>query len=135
MKLKEELNRLKEIIRTDPDGSMKIIEDIKRKYTSAEDKKLIDNFIRDGLSNLTSELEEFNKDISIRIQMAEVSEMVSLSYIAKKYFGRTAQWLYQRINGNIVNGKPAKFTDEEIKTFNSALQDISKKIGSLALNS
>lgn len=31
------------------------------------------------------------------------------------------------INGNLVNGKPARFTQEELQTFNNALQDISKK--------
>ena len=35
--------------------------------------------------------------------------------------------LYQRLNGNLVNGKPARFTPDELQTFNNALQDISKK--------
>lgn len=42
-----------------------------------------------------------------------------MSYIAEHYFGKSRQWLYQRINGNIVNGKPADFTPDELKTFQS----------------
>jgi len=41
--------------------------------------------------------------------------------------------LYQKINGCSVNGKPAKFTPEEISTLNFALQDISKDIGSTVI--
>ncbi|MDR3339838.1 MAG: DUF5053 domain-containing protein [Candidatus Symbiothrix sp.] len=43
-------------------------------------------------------------------------------------------WLHQKINGNVKNGKPAKFTNAEIEIFNFALQDISKKIGSIAIH-
>ena len=43
----------------------------------------------------------------------EILPVISLPFIAKKYFGKTKEWLYQRINRNIVNGKPAKFTSEE----------------------
>ncbi|MCU7604834.1 DUF5053 domain-containing protein, partial [Riemerella anatipestifer] len=58
---------------------------------------------------------------------------ISLSYVAEKYFGKTKSWLYQRINENTVNGKPAKFTEKEIETLNYALQDLSKKIGSVRI--
>jgi len=57
-----------------------------------------------------------------------------LSFIAKHYFGKTKEWLYQRINGNVVNGKPCRFTAEELDRFNHALKDISQKIGSLRLS-
>ena len=63
-----------------------------------------------------------------------ITNFVSLSYLAKKYFNKSRSWLYQRLNGNLVNGKPARFTQEELQTFNNALQDISKKIGSLSIS-
>ena len=62
---------------------------------------------------------------------SEVKEILSLSYIAKNYFNKSRQWLNQRINGSIVNGKPAKFTDDQLRVFNNALHDISKKISSV----
>lgn len=52
-----------------------------------------------------------------------------MSYIAKNYFNKTKSWLSQRINGNDVNGKPARFTPEEIDTLNKAFSDLSQKLG------
>ena len=74
------------------------------------------------------------EESAIKLQLQEVAEIVSLSYLAKKYFNKSRSWLYQRLNGNLVNGKPARFTKEELQTFNNALQDISQKIGSLSIS-
>ncbi len=71
--------------------------------------------------------------ISVRIQLKNSVDVLPMSYIAENYFHRSRQWLYQRINGNIVNGKPAKFTAEEKKIFNRAVKDISKKIGAIKI--
>lgn len=71
-----------------------------------------------------AELEE----MTLKVRLAEITEVVSLSYIAKHYFNRTRNWLYQRINGNIVAGKPAKFTEEEIKKLQFAINDIGHKL-------
>lgn len=60
----------------------------------------------------------------IREKIKNILPVISLSYIAKTYFGKTKSWMYQRVNGNLVNGKPAKFTDEEKEILNSALKDI-----------
>jgi hypothetical protein len=59
------------------------------------------------------------------------TEILPLAYIAKNYFHKTRTWLYQRINGNLVNGKPAKFSKKEKEIFNQALKDISNRIGSI----
>lgn len=66
--------------------------------------------------------------ILIRQQMKEVLPFVSLAYIAKMYFRKSRQWLYQRINGLSVNGKPAQFTPSELETLNFALQDMARKL-------
>ena len=46
----------------------------------------------------------------------------------------TKEWLYQRINGNVVNGKPAQFTEEEKKTLNFALKDIADKLTKISVS-
>lgn len=69
----------------------------------------------------------------IRQQLGEVPEILSMSYIAKTYFGKSRTWLYQRINGNKVNGKPAYFTRSERKQLQDALQDIGKKLSAITL--
>ena len=69
----------------------------------------------------------------IRQQLGEVPEILSMSYIAKTYFGKSRTQLYQRINGNKVNGKPAYFTRSERKQLQDALQDIGKKLSAITL--
>ena len=69
----------------------------------------------------------------LRDKLGELPEVISFSYIAKKYFGKSRNWLYQRINGNIVNGKKARFTDKELKTFLNALNDVSEMIHQTSL--
>lgn len=90
----------------------------------------IHDFIRAGVSESGKRID----NIAVKIQLAGLSEIVSLSYISRKYFGRSRYWLSQRINAHKINGKPAYFTEEEIATFNSALKDIGRKIGSFSVH-
>jgi hypothetical protein len=80
-----------------------------------------------SIDNRISEIKE-------GIELGEIADMASMSYIAEKYFKKTRTWLYQRLNGNIVNGKPAQFTKEEKETFAKALQDMSKKFHEKSLS-
>ena len=73
-------------------------------------------------------------ELTIKVQLQSISDMINMAYIAKTYFGKTRQWLNHRVNGAIVNGKPAKFTEKQLHTMNIALQDISKKIGSISVH-
>lgn len=57
-------------------------------------------------------------------RMGTLTEVVNLAYIARHYFGKTRQWLYQRLKGQLVNGKPAMFTKTEEATFFKALHEI-----------
>jgi len=69
------------------------------------------------------------KQLKIKEQIQEMQEIVSMSFIAKTYFNKTKSWMSQRVNELNVNGKPAKFTPEEINTLNEAFKDISRKVG------
>lgn len=133
MTLKEELLTLKPLLGTDSPEFYDKVRDISSRYYSEEDKKVIADFVSERLQNIDKELDVIEEN-AIKLQLQEVAEIVSLSYLAKKYFNKSRAWLYQRLNGNIVNGKPARFTNEELQTFNNALQDISKKIGSLNIS-
>lgn len=77
------------------------------------------------------QLQETHKkvdEILVRKQLEEMLPAISLSYIAKTYFKKSRAWLYQRINGLSVNGKPAKFSEGEIETLNYALNDIGQRL-------
>lgn len=71
------------------------------------------------------------EELTIKEKMGEAAKVISMSYIAQKYFGKTRSWLSHKLNGDIVNGKPSAFTEEEMNTLKFAFNDISKMIGSL----
>lgn len=73
-------------------------------------------------------------DLFLKEKLGEIPEAISLSYVAKKYFGKSRNWLYQRLNGNLVNGKPACFTSAEREQFLAALEDISNMIKKTSLS-
>jgi DNA-binding protein len=67
-------------------------------------------------------------------RVRELSRAVSMAYIARTYFQKSRGWLYQRINGSIVNGKPARFNDEERKTLEHAFHDIGGMLTSIRIS-
>ena len=134
MNLQEELNKLKPFILEDDAVFEKQIDFLYENFNSEKEKEIITNFIMSELNKSGKKIDDFIEETRVKMQLFEVSEIVSLSYIARKYFQRTRNWLYQKINGSIVNGKPAQFTAEEINTLNFALQDISKKISSTVIS-
>lgn len=69
----------------------------------------------------------------VRQRLNNIPDMLSMSYIAQNYFGKSRTWLYQRINGNKVNGKPAFFTRAERKQLQDALHDIGEKLSAITL--
>lgn len=82
-----------------------------------------------------SGMSQIKQDItSLRNQIEEEDyKLIPISYIAKKYFGKSASWLYQRINGNKVGGRTYTLNDEQKATFNAALQDIADRIRSFSI--
>ena len=74
------------------------------------------------------------KRLKVKEQLKEITQFVSMAYIAKHYFNKTKGWLSQRINGNEVNGKPVAFTPDEINTLNEAFADLSQKLGSFRVS-
>lgn len=97
-------------------------------------------YLQDASAGLDAVLKQADDFISradeaiLRDKLGELPEAISFSYIAKKYFGKSRNWLYQRINGYNVNGKPAKFTKEEYDVFIQALNDISQMINKTSLS-
>lgn len=130
MSLKIELEELKKYFGKDETELKKQLSIIKKKYNARTDKKTIDDFVKKLVTETLEETRNARKEITTKVQLEKVSEIISLSYIAKNYFNKTRGWLHHRINNSIVNGKPAKFTDEELKTLNNALKDVGKIIGS-----
>lgn len=108
--------------------------DEEKKRIDAEMQKLFEkdgDAFADGMIEIAKETADRAEELVLRDKLESVLPIVSVSYIAKNYFNKSRYWLYQRINGNIVNGKKAKFTPSEIVLLETAFKDISKKIGSV----
>ena len=102
-------------------------------YTSEEDKALINEYVQLMLADIGNELDEVKKEAEVLKTVKSISEMISFKYIAETYFNKSKAWFSQRLNGNKVHGKVCRFSEDELQTLRYALQDISKKIGSLSI--
>ncbi|MDR1716354.1 MAG: DUF5053 domain-containing protein [Prevotella sp.] len=131
MNLVEELNKLKPYIGTDTAKFREQADFIYKNVQTEKEKQMVTDFIKSALTASTQELDATIEAVRIKLLVTENSDILPLAYIAKKYFNKTKTWLYQRINGHTVNGKPARFTKEELGTFQDAIKDISHKLGSI----
>lgn len=92
--------------------------------------------LEEGMTQFIGELDKAiaeGNEMIARAKLGNVPEAISFSYIARKYFGKSRGWLMQKVNGNMVNGKQAAFTEEERKQFRAALQDISRQLSIAAM--
>lgn len=129
--LKQELEALKQELGTPAFDER--LERMQGLYTSDEDKALINEAVMQMLDHIGTELQDMNKELDTIQAVKGISDMISFKYIAENYFKKSKAWFSQRLNGNKVHGKVCRFTDEELNTLRFALQDISKKIGSLSI--
>lgn len=53
---------------------------------------------------------------------ADVLDRINCADIAERYFHRSRSWFTQRLNNNLVNGKPVSFTADELRTLRIALK-------------
>ena len=74
------------------------------------------------------------EELVIKQKLKNIMPAISMSYISKNYFKKSENWIYQRLNGNIINGKKVSFTHDEIGTFKLALNDLSKQLGSVSIS-
>ena len=117
MTLHEELSALIPMLGTDSPEFYDKVKSIASRYNSDDDKKTIADFISGRMQDIDNRI-EILEERTIRLQMQEVSDVISLSYLAKHYFNKSRSWLYQRM----------------IATLNRALKDISEKLGSLSIS-
>lgn len=121
--MEQEIKALKEKFRT---AKGKKLEEIDQKM-----ERLVESNPSEFEKKMLSAIRETNNDIEeivLRNKLEPILPVISVSYLAKQYFDKTPQWFYQRMNGNTVNGKQAKFTGNELATLEYALIDISNKI-------
>lgn len=135
--MEKEIEQLKNLIQSNSPDAMALLQRLTAEATTSEDKQKIDKLAAYLLSSASQDLEKIEKEVelyTIRRKMGNLAEAINLAYIAREYFGKSRSWLYQRIKGNIVNGKPAAFTPSEEAQFYKALDDIRLQLSALTAN-
>lgn len=64
----------------------------------------------------------------IKTIIGGITNIISLSAVAKEYFFKDKSWAYHKLNQDVVNGVEYSFTDEELQTLIDAFTDVSKRI-------
>lgn len=91
-----------------------------------EEKKEAGKYLREAMKRRR------RNDIDAKGLLGDMADAVSLSYIARTYFGKDKSWLYQRLNNTLVNGKPAAFTQQELKILADSIGDLSKRLSAIS---
>jgi hypothetical protein len=61
-------------------------------------------------------------------ESVNIFELLNGAYVARECFGKSRAWFYQRLNGNIVNGEPARFTDDQKRLLSAYLRVKAREI-------
>lgn len=126
--MKEDIKKLKErFVNAESDAELDAID--------KEMKALMDKdttAFSEGLIECAKDTNKKADELLLRNKLEAILPFISVSALSKTYFKRSPQWFYQRLNGSLVNGKPMKFNNNELKTLSAALTDIGKKISQAA---
>ncbi|WP_195670183.1 DUF5053 domain-containing protein [Bacteroides intestinalis] len=137
MNMQEELNRWKnsfKAARTPEEKAehKKQFQAFLKTLSPAEGKEFAQAFYA-GAKDAKERYESASQALELKKDLEEINDFTSMSYIAKHYFGKTRHWLYQRINGSIVNGKPVSLNDEEKRKLVAALKELGTLMNRTAL--
>lgn len=72
------------------------------------------------------------KDSEVKKRLQDIQLLVSWREIAHTYFGKSASWLYHKLDGIDGNGGVGGFTDEEKVMLRGALCDVSNRLRAAA---
>lgn len=128
MDLRAKVQKLVDSFQLEGDAQIDAIFHELNKELAPEEKKEAGKILRELMQEKRAAIRKKRTDINVKEKLKGIEGMISLSYIAEHYFGKDRTWLYQRINSSLVNGKPAAFTEEELRIFSDALKDISSRI-------
>ena len=102
--------------------------------TSSEELNALAGFVLDEYQELNKKTDELLAAVTLQEQLASYKEILPMSYIARNYFGKSAAWLQQRINGYPVRGKIYTLKPSEVEILNNAIHDIGHRLGSLSVH-
>ena len=71
---------------------------------------------------------------TMKHQLKDIALEISWAKLAQKYFGRSASWMYHKMDGIDGNGRSGEFSDDEKEQLRGALCDLSERIRKAALS-
>jgi predicted outer membrane protein len=102
--------------------------DLEMDRLALENPKAFSEAMLDAANQTSVALDE----LILKDKLEKILPIISVSYLSKNYFKKTPQWFYQRLNGNLVNGKEARFTVSEVQILSNALKEIGQKLSTSA---
>lgn len=84
------------------------------------------------LAAAKANLEKLDARITCQ-RLDKLADGLSLAYIVQHYMGHTKEWLFQRMNGSIVNGKPARFKPNELEQLQQGIRDYGARLAAVSL--
>ena len=97
---------------------------------SPEQRKMVDEMAKRSIEQIGEDLQEIEQEV-LRGKIDErIYRLTPWGYIAKEYFGKSAAWLSQRINGTPVRGQVYTLNEEQKQTLNRAMREVGELIGS-----
>jgi hypothetical protein len=129
MKLKEQWKKASETERAEIDKEISaLLESMSGNETSELEQTVSDDFKR-----MHKDAADIDRTITVRKKLEPILPLINVAGFTRHYFGKSSSWFYQRMNGNIVHGKPMSFTDEELKQLQDAFQDLAQRMLSVQL--
>ena len=129
MELKEQWKKASETERVKIDKEISaLLESMSGNETSELEQVVSDDFKR-----MHKDAADIERTITVRKKLEPVLPLINVAGFTRHYFGKSSSWFYQRMNGNIVHGKPMSFTDEELKQLQDAFQDLAQRMLSVQL--
>ena len=99
-----------------------------RENKTPENDALFSEFIETGVSQIAEDIEIIRNQLD-----TQDYRLLPMSFIASHYFGKSSSWLSQRLNGTQVRGRRYTLNEEQRTTFNNAVQEVAKRIGSICI--
>jgi hypothetical protein len=71
-------------------------------------------------------------EVTVKEKLRDILAEINYGQLCMQYFHKSPTWLYNKINRNIVNGKPSDFSQEELAMLKEALCNLSDRIKRVA---
>lgn len=68
------------------------------------------------------------RTVTIKSELKDIALDISWAKVAQKYFGKSAGWLYHKLDGVNSHGKKIEFTADEKAQLKAGLMDLAGRI-------